>query len=308
MLLARAQIPLHLSGFWVPIINQDPLASGSLGAGLTLYPPALLSIYVHGQDICSTMVNGKCLDFSNHLRSIERFLGVRGRGVGIKCYSRGELGEGLGLSAALSIAYAVGLLVKSGASVSLNKAGTAAHYAEVVNMTGLGDVIAEIKGGGLVARVSPGPPGVGDIDSFPIRERVRVAVTSVGSLTTPKMLVEGLHKQFMEGFKAYENFMLNPSLESFLINAYTFSRRTGMLSSSLDEALKDKLKGLIGSGCVLGYFVKKSLLAIIHDASCEEEVLSELKDLGTIKLLTPYHAGTWVLYNHGLGTEGTPKV
>ncbi|MEM3924275.1 MAG: kinase, partial [Zestosphaera sp.] len=35
----RIKIPLHISGFWVPHVTNNPLTTGSLGAGITLEPP-----------------------------------------------------------------------------------------------------------------------------------------------------------------------------------------------------------------------------------------------------------------------------
>ncbi|MFN3268461.1 MAG: kinase, partial [Zestosphaera sp.] len=34
----RLKVPLHITGFWVPHITNNPLTTGSLGAGITLEP------------------------------------------------------------------------------------------------------------------------------------------------------------------------------------------------------------------------------------------------------------------------------
>ncbi len=246
------------------------------------------------------------------LRTIDAIIDANNKyNVIIKGASIGDLGLGYGLSSAIAIAYSYAKLITESTRhpISLTKASIVAHIAEVMNLTGLGDVIAETYGGGLVVRLRPGPPSIGAIDSIPLSNvyvlicELRRAVKS-----TPQMLIEGLNEQVKFGLIAYKNFIKNPSIESFLNEAYRFSKAVGFLTHDLDKRVKMVLKPYLRQGCVLGYYVKKSLLLILTEGECVNEVKTALGSFCKPKLLTPTQLGTLVLGNLDKDTKKSPQI
>jgi pantoate kinase len=266
----RVTIPPHITGFWVPYLTLDPLLSGSVGAGLTLHPP----IQIEENEESEIRVNGRKLPTFPPRETIEQVTGLSS--IGVKVSGNADLGEGYGMSSALSLGISIYSLRKKGC-LSLKEAARIAHLAEVLNMTGLGDVIAEITGGGLVLRVRPGPPGIGDAVRIPVNsKRIKVVTAHSGALTTPEMLRTYGASLMYCGFQALNKFTESPSLESFLSAAHEFSLCTGMLGKALKNQLDTLLAGPIKRGGVLGYYRKKNLLTILVHESYLEDVLSKL--------------------------------
>ena len=274
------RIPLHVSGFWVPIIKKDYILSGSLGAGITLSPYCVVrETSKKVNEIDSVLAKG-----ANIVNAVANYLGSK-PDIDIELLTNVELGEGFGLSAALALGYAIYLLRKKRSAVSLIEASKAAHFAEVYNMTGLGDVIAEALGRGLTVRIRPGPPGIGEVDCVLVNERVKVTTVHLGGkIFTPQMLRQYYSKIVEAGRAAYSEFLRDYSIYSFLNKAYEFSRAVGFLDPKLDEELRNRLKNYISSGSVLGYFVKKSLLVIVHSPSCSDELKDILRDYGIVRI------------------------
>jgi len=284
--------------------------SGSLGAGLTLYPPVKFVLsYNKGYSRCRFIFNNRCIDELGLLKTIDAIVGEGKLNFAIEGLSVGDLGLGYGLSSAIAIAYSYAKLISLSPkhSIRLAKAGIIAHIAEVLNLTGLGDVIAEVYGGGLVIRLRPGPPTIGIIDSIPL-SNVHVLVCELRGILkpTPQMLSESLNKQIKFGLIAYKNFIKNPCVESFLDEAYKFSKEVGFLTNDLDKKVRALLTPYLKSGCILGYYVKKSLLLVVVECRCVNEVKTVLSNFCKPKLLTPTQLGTLVLGRLGKNTEEPP--
>ena len=294
-------IPLHISGFWAPLLTGNPITSGSLGAGLVLYPPAVFNVSFRSVETeCSFIFNNSCIDNLSLLKTIEDILGVGSRSyVIIHGSSLGDLGLGYALSSAISIAYSLALIKKLTGSLQIYKAGIVAHEAEVVNLTGLGDVIAQIHGGPLALRLRIGPPTIGIVEKINFKSGLRVVVCeleSKPSILTPNMLKTNM-KIFLDyGLKAYRKLISSPNIETFFDASYAFSRSVGFLSSSLDSKVRSLIKHLIRRGCVLGYYVKKKLLVIAVEKECIDDLTKSLEasKLCRPKLLTPVQIGTLV--------------
>jgi len=282
------RIPLHVSGFWVPYYGPTPTLTGSVGAGLTL-KPYLTASTTDFDDVVS--LNN--VEIRGGLRnSIVRLTGVKR--FGVIAEAPAGLGEGFGLSAALAIAMAISAQLASQHGLRLEEAFRHAHVAEVENLTGLGDVIAEALGGGLVVRVKPGPPGLGEAFSIKVRDRINVSAVPIGRTTTPEMLKDFAGRISLYGREALAKFLRNPGLEAFAENAWLFSRLTGMMSPEVEDKVSDVLKYALRSGCVINFFVKKSLLVVIHGSECLDEVTRELSTLGRVRLLSIAEEGTSV--------------
>jgi len=289
----RVRVPLHISGFWVPHITNNPLTTGSIGAGITLEPRVEAEIKNGPGD--KVLVNSVILEH-DLINEVKRIASVNS--VNVEITSPSRLGEGLGFSAALSIVVAASALHNLRKPLTLNKVGTIAHEAEVRMMTGLGDVVAELRGGGLVVRLKPGAPGVSELDVIPVRESVSVIPCVIKpGYTTPQMLRDYWHAIKEAGEAVFRKFIAEPSFDRFLELSSEFSKAVFM-NRETDEKLKELLRKHTGSGSVITYyFIKKGTLVIVSD-NPSEELINTLKKsfnrvLGIFKLSSE---GTVVSY------------
>ncbi len=280
------RVPLHVSGFWVPYYGPTPTLTGSVGVGLTLKPYLTAKVTDDMVLLNNVKIQGGLRNSIARLTGVERF--------GVVAEAPAKLGEGFGLSAALAIAMAISAQLASQGKLSLKDALRHAHIAEVENLTGLGDVIAEALGGGLVVRVKPGPPGLGEAFSIKVRDRIDVSTVLIGRTTTPEMLRDFAGRISLYGREAIARFLKDPGLEVFAENARFFSRLTGMMRPEVEGRVSDILRQTLRSGCVINFFVKKSLLVVIHGSECLDEVTRKLSTLGRVRLLSIAGEGTSV--------------
>lgn len=266
MVIYRA--PHHVTGFWVPVRSGSPETTGSLGAGILIEPGMEAS--PKSVQNCASEVGGSCVEVAPiSILSREGTASVSAR-------SSIPLGKGGAVSAFLSLAYSCEILRQRGVPCTsgegLSRAALMAHAAEVASLTGLGDVIAMLTGGGLVVRTRPGAPGFGSAE--PLRDpdlwRVEVTVAVLERpMTTPEMLRSMWDRLSEAGRLAFERFISSPSLESFLAISRDFSRRMGFLTRDLEEKILRSLGSLVAGGSVAGFYAKKSLILIFHERGAE---------------------------------------
>ena len=150
---ARAFAPGNISGVFKVIPDDDPSKMHSLGLGFTVREGATVTLAP--ATTASLIFNGKAIDFP----TVNNVLAVLAPGVTLSVDIKTPLplSSGFGLSGASSIAaaFAVNELLELGQDrVAL---ATAAHVAEVRNLTGLGDVCAQNHGGCLVKLIAGDP-------------------------------------------------------------------------------------------------------------------------------------------------------
>ena len=257
------RVPHHVSGFWIPVITNDPLSSGSLGAGLVLSRrlEAQVGIGEPPNDAVS--------------RRVAEISGL-GEPVAMRIDEGYPLGQGFGASAARALAQAIAIECTMGRG-SLLKAAERAHRAELVEGTGLGDVIAEFYGGALVVRLRPGPPGHGVVDCYPVSKRIRIVALSLGAMSTREMHEKYLSRIMVCGRDSYRRFLDEPTLSRFVAEAQRFSLCVGFMDRELKERVESAIKKAVRLGASMGFFVKKRLLVVVVDESCVDEVAEALR-------------------------------
>jgi pantoate kinase len=273
-LSAKLFIPAHISGFWYIHIDEDILKTGSYGAGLVLSPGLLIEYF--GDD-CMVNYNGVEMDIKVY-RDAHRMAGTRC--IGIKISSQYGIGEGYGASAGIAIGGICFSFHREKRRRSWIEIGRYAHMAEVENVTGYGDVITEIYGGGLEVRVKPGAPGVGMVDRIPVSRKIRVLTVSIEKYTTGEMFRKYGGYIDRMGREAYDKFIENPSIERFGEISHEFSVKTGMMNQSLDKRLKRIFRDEIRKGSLVDYFVKKGLLVVIAEEGAMQDVYEKMKKYG----------------------------
>lgn len=149
---AAAWAPGNISGVFKVIPHEDPARMHSLGLGFTVREGATVSVRRGDGGI---IFNGEGIDFPTVAALLERI--APGERLAVEVETPLPLSSGFGLSGASSLAaaYAADALLDLG--LSERALATAAHVAEVENLTGLGDVCAQYHGGCLVKLVAGDP-------------------------------------------------------------------------------------------------------------------------------------------------------
>jgi pantoate kinase len=221
-------VPGHITGFFTIENHEIKLKNGSCGAGFLLSKGVRTTIS-KSDELIYDVNQGDSTVIDEVLKILEIDSDFK-----ITQDIQLPIGAGFGTSAAsaLSLALAINEYLNLGYSKEL--CGQIAHMAEVNLGAGLGDVIGQ-NGEGLVLRVEPGAPGIGEIKSF--KHDVYVAWKTFGGIETSSIIQDPHHKQVISdvGLKYLEYFEEKPSLRNFLDFSYKFSRETKLMSDEVKE-------------------------------------------------------------------------
>ena len=149
---STAFAPGNVSGVFKIVRDDDPRRMHSLGMGFTVAQGVTATV----TEAAATEVafNGEVFDFPTVRHVVEA---LTSRPVGVTLESPLPLSGGFGLSGASALATAYALDTGLGLGLDENAIGMTAHVAEVTNLTGLGDVCGQLRGGCL-AKTVPGDP------------------------------------------------------------------------------------------------------------------------------------------------------
>ena len=149
---ATAFAPGNVSGVFKIVRDDDPRRMHSLGMGFTVSHGVTAT--VREAPMTEVAFNGQVFDFAT-VRGVATMLS--GRPVRIELESVLPLSGGFGLSGASALATAYALDAAFELGLDERTLGMTAHVAEVTNLTGLGDVCGQFRGGCL-AKLVPGDP------------------------------------------------------------------------------------------------------------------------------------------------------
>ncbi|MDT7889854.1 MAG: hypothetical protein RQ885_12895 [Desulfurococcales archaeon] len=276
-MLTGYRAPHHVTGFWIPIKDRDPYLTGSLGVGVLLEPGMIASENPLGG--CIVEVNEICLDRG----PVEIIMRERRAANSLHIKSSIPPGVGGAVSAFASLSLSCEALRLEGrwcgSNEDLLEASRIAHKAEVLALTGLGDVIAMITGGGLVIRLRAGAPGIGyavKIEDPALRSAEFTLAQIDRQVTTPDILRNLWDRIYIYGREAYRQFERDPGLENFMEISHRFSQEVGFLDRDLESSLETNLSHYKKKGYLLGYYIKKSILVIAHERGLGNEIASAI--------------------------------
>ncbi len=224
--MALLHVPLSISGIWYPVKSEIASKTGSIGLTLVLEPYTVFE--VKRSDTPTIVFNGVRIDFPN-VAVLRRLGSLR-----VEAEAKVPLGYGYGLSGSISLAYALG--ARELYNVDEGVALETAHESEVAFNNGLGDVISQYYGGGLVYRKRPGAPGYGEV------ERVEVQWEEVYSKPIEKMPTKGIIRPLEMAKALIEEFLKERTLKKFFEVSRKFNEELGFHSDYPDSFRK---KGLI---------------------------------------------------------------
>jgi pantoate kinase len=229
--------PAHITAFFSIHNGKTPAKTGSTGAGLcleggvstmvTVAPSERmeLKIFANGSPLNSPT----CLSLFRHLTSGEEPITATAKQESIF-----PVNYGYGLSAASALSLGLALNRAMGLGLTRDQVGVHAHVAEVENMTGLGDVSAELAGG-LELRDRPGAPGFGRALRLDTGEGMAVISSPVRSFPTRTMITK---KEYVDrinshGRGALATFSSKTSLENLMPISRHFWESVGLVDDEM---------------------------------------------------------------------------
>ncbi|MGY5864264.1 MAG: hypothetical protein RTV41_06640 [Candidatus Thorarchaeota archaeon] len=288
-LTAKAFVPGHVTGiFRIFDENDDPLRCGSTGAGfsVSIGTETTVSVMEHPSLEITTDYNKERIDAKVTKTVVRRLTDDYERTLKVHVSHDSSLVPGAGFGAsgagALGTAYALGYLLDD--EISPAKAAGYAHYAEVVNQTGLGDVISQTVGG-VEVRKEPGSPGVGVTLNITHDDSLKVVLAGAPGLKTSDILSDSASRKRINdaGDELVSRIVKDLSIETFIQCSREFSDTVALKT----ERVKDALKDLESAG-----FVNSSMVMIGDSVFCfcNESETSKVKET-----LTKYWTTTEVL-------------
>ena len=242
---ATAFVPGHVTAFFSAYPAEDPAAAGSCGAGVTLThgvettvvprdrpdgseppgqpsapnPPILLDAVPVPIDVVGDVLSA--LDVSSATAEV-------------RLASDLPLGAGFGVSGAAALGTALAANAAFDLGHSTNELVRIAHVAEVERGTGLGDVVAQARGG-IPIRTRPGAPGHGELDGIPAAPRVEYV--TFGELSTEAVLAGETDTLSAAGERALTRLRRDTRPATLLAAARTFAVEADLLVPAVAEAI-----------------------------------------------------------------------
>ncbi|GKZ14108.1 pantoate kinase [Haladaptatus sp. T7] len=228
--VGRAFVPGHITGFFSIHEADDPERAGSRGAGLTLSEGVTVTVEPAAET--SIELNG---EFAA-VESGRRVLDELDETARISAETTLPLGSGFGVSGAVALGTAYAANDVFGDGRSENELVTLAHKAEVAAGTGLGDVVAQARGG-IPIRLEPGGPEHNRLDGVPTRATVEYL--SLGELSTAEVLSGSTNRLSRAGVDALVALVNQPTLQTFMAESNAFAERTGLLTDEVRAVIDD---------------------------------------------------------------------
>jgi pantoate kinase len=225
----RAFVPGHVTGFFSIHEADDSERAGSRGAGVTLSEG--VTVTVEPSEETSIALNGE-----SSVESGRRVLDVLGVTARVTAETDLPLGAGFGVSGALALGTALAANERFDCGRSENELVTVAHVAEVKAGTGLGDVVAQARGG-IPIRLEPGAPEYNRLDGVP--KRARIEYRSLGELSTAEVLSGSTERISQAGVEALVALVNEPTLKTFMSESRRFAERTGLLTDEVSDVIED---------------------------------------------------------------------
>src|SRR6056297_1976268 len=259
----RAFVPGHVTGFFSSHEADDPERAGSRGAGLTLSDGVTVTVEPAAET--SIELNGEHAS----VEAGRRVLDELDASAHVTAETDLPVGAGFGVSGAVALGTALAANDAFDCGRSENELVTVAHVAEVAAGTGLGDVVAQSRGG-VPLRLEPGAPEYNRLDGVPARTRVEYC--SLGELSTAEVLAGNTDRLSEAGVNALVDLVNEPTLDEFVRLSREFAEEADLLTSDVREVIEDvEAEGGRASMAMLGETVF-SLGTGLTDAGYDADV------------------------------------
>jgi pantoate kinase len=223
---ARAFVPGHVTGFFSAHHDDDPTVAGSRGAGVALGD----GVTVRLEPGTGTELNGDAVE----IEAVDRVLDALRANAKVVAETDLPVGSGFGVSGALALGTALVANAVFDRALSENELVTIAHGAEVQAGTGLGDVVAQARGG-VPVRLEPGSPANGAMDGIPATREIEYV--TFGELSTEDVLSGETDQLTAAGKQALSSLVAEPTVETFMESSRRFAREAELLTPAVREAV-----------------------------------------------------------------------
>lgn len=283
-------VPSHITGFFSIYQKSNKLLRGSLGCGVLLDKGVKttisqvddegIHIQINGkEDKYNETISKKTLDIINKNYSISKYLQRNKiKGLLINHEIEVPIGCGFGTSGASCLGIAIGLKEILDLPIDYTRGGQFAHLSEVSLNCGLGDVIAQMSKG-IVLRIKPGAPGIGEVKSF--KSDYYIVSKALGQISTSSIITDS---EFVEkitdvGIDAQKKFVENPSSENFIKSSYEFSKNSGLLNSEIQDMISELNEFCIGSSMAM---IGNTVFGLCDDISTvsKDYMISKINNRG----------------------------
>lgn len=254
---ATAFVPGHVTAFFSAHPAERPAAAGSRGAGVTLTDGVAVRVSAADDATPSRTIDGD----PGSIGAVEDVLAALGvtagddgtddadvagevdtagdadfiDAVGVAIETDLPIGAGFGVSGAAALGAALAANAALDRGRSENDLIRIAHEAEVGRGTGLGDVVAQARGG-VPVRLEPGAPGFGELDGIPADARIEYV--TFGELSTESVLGGDTTALSAAGERALDRLRADPRLPTLMESAREFAAAADLLLPEVAEAIE----------------------------------------------------------------------
>ncbi len=258
--IAQIEIPLHITGIWIPFIRENKYLSGSIGAGLLLEPNVIARVESCREKDCDIDIcfMNHCYKKMSVVEAVREILPGAFKGIRISINLPVPPGMGYAISAAVALSITVGYGVFR--NMTIDEAAIYAHIAEVEAGTGLGDVVAMLYGRGLEVRTTPGGPGYARVENIPIGSGRTVYSIWYGEPLSTKDMHRNIgEKAFADALLLFQELLRKPSLETFL----EISRKFSIISRMVPSEILADLDSMVNEDLIEGWYAKKKVIVVV---------------------------------------------
>lgn len=253
---ATAFVPGHVTAFFSAHPDDRPAVAGSRGAGVTLTDGVTVTVseldetdsapvrtidstpgtIEPAEDVLAALGFSGSGDGDSSERTERDSMTVTdGSDVAIAVESDLPIGAGFGVSGAAALGTALAANEAFDCGCSENELIRIAHEAEVGRGTGLGDVVAQARGG-IPIRLEPGAPGFGELDGIPSQSRVEYV--TFGELSTEAVLDGDTTALSVAGEQALDRLRSTPRLTTLMAVAREFAADADLLVPEVAETIE----------------------------------------------------------------------
>jgi len=245
---ACAFAPAHISGIFIIDIRKEALFSGSAGCGVCLDDGAVTE--VRSAERTCVKINGTIAEAPTTMTAAKL---LTSRPILVETRLSIPEGSGFGASGAGAFSTALALNEALSLNLTLSEVAGAAHTAEVMNRTGLGDVTGQTFGG-IVIRKKAGAPFTGRIDKIPCRDEL-ISWVNFGGISTRSILSDDLKRKSINraGKARLKELLKFPTLENFFQQSCAFAKEIELMNSKVRDAIEAvESAGGLASQAMLG--------------------------------------------------------
>ena len=229
----RAFVPGHVTGFFSVHPHDDSRRAGSRGAGIALADGVTVAVAPPDTGETTIALGGEPVEMDAVARTLDT-LGVRAR---VAVETPLPVSAGFGVSGGAALGAALAANARFDLERTENELVATAHAAEVDAGTGLGDVVAQARGG-VPLRVEPGAPPHGHLDGIPLRANRRIEYVSFDRRSTEAVLGGDTDGLSAAGERALAALQEAPTIERLVTCSATFAREADLLTERIDDAIE----------------------------------------------------------------------